>query len=244
MIRRPMPEDFPQHAAVETGRALRIRYGVSHGLIERWIKESGVEPVRRPSVPLQRPAEFARFSGTMTVPQLAAKFGVGTSVAQRWRMELGGKKRVSKAVPDDFEANWRRMSIRALAAHYRRQCMTVVEWARELGLNRKDAPLRVCKPKPAKVAKPRVVRIVKPTKETTKPLKPNAFQNVPVDRVQRDMSAAGQAADYLRRFGPVYRCDWRGLPLADGFFWRRGTAILTDQDLIERADWLRGKEAA
>lgn len=74
-------------------------------------------------------------------------------------------------------------------------------------------------------------------------LKPNAFQTAPVDKFQRDMSAAGQAADFLRKFGPVYRCDVRGRPLADGFFWRRGSAVLSDDELIERADWMRSKAA-
>jgi hypothetical protein len=56
--------------------------------------------------------------------------------------------------------------------------------------------------------------------------------------VGRDMSRAGMAADYLRRFGPIWRCDSRGTQLSDGAFWRRNMAVLTDDEVIERAQHL------
>ena len=53
--------------------------------------------------------------------------------------------------------------------------------------------------------------------------------------VTKDGSRAGIAAEYLRRFGPVYRCDKLGRPDAKGKLWRRGSAILGDDELIDRA---------
>jgi transposase-like protein len=52
----------------------------------------------------------------------------------------------------------------------------------------------------------------------------------------RDVTQAGLAADYLRKFGEVIRCDAVGNPLQDGFFWRRGGRfVLTDDEIIQRA---------
>lgn len=56
-----------------------------------------------------------------------------------------------------------------------------------------------------------------------------------VRRVTKDGSRTGIAAEYLRRFGPVYRCNKIGGPDTKGKLWRRGTAILTDDELIDRA---------
>jgi hypothetical protein len=55
-------------------------------------------------------------------------------------------------------------------------------------------------------------------------------------RAHVEAGEAGQAADFLRRFGPVFRCDADGRQLQDGFFWNRGgRTVLTDEELIERA---------
>lgn len=54
--------------------------------------------------------------------------------------------------------------------------------------------------------------------------------------VNRDTSLAGQAADYLRRFGPVVRCDDRGRYNENGTHWRRNFSVLTADEIIERAE--------
>jgi hypothetical protein len=55
-------------------------------------------------------------------------------------------------------------------------------------------------------------------------------------RAHVEIGEAGQAAEFLRRFGPVFRCDVDGRQLQDGFFWNRGgRTVLTDEELIERA---------
>ena len=52
----------------------------------------------------------------------------------------------------------------------------------------------------------------------------------------RDTSLVGQAADYLRRFGPVVRCDDKGRYSGNGTHWRRGASILMADEIIERAE--------
>lgn len=54
-----------------------------------------------------------------------------------------------------------------------------------------------------------------------------------------EQSVAGRAVDEcLRKYGPVYRCDVAGAPLPDGFFWNRGGRVLSDDDVIARAEAL------
>jgi hypothetical protein len=57
-----------------------------------------------------------------------------------------------------------------------------------------------------------------------------------VEQFHRDMSKAGQAADFLRRLGPVYRCTDLGRADIAGSMWRFGNAVLTADDLIDRAE--------
>lgn len=51
----------------------------------------------------------------------------------------------------------------------------------------------------------------------------------------RDLTLAGQAADFLRRFGSVYRCDVTGKPNSKGTRWKRNYSVLTDDELMHRA---------
>jgi hypothetical protein len=73
------------------------------------------------------------------------------------------------------------------------------------------------------------------------------YQHAARTVVHRDMSAMGQIADYLRYWGPVFRCNANGRADIKGTHWRRGSAVLTDAELTERAiikgfytdDWKR-----
>lgn len=54
----------------------------------------------------------------------------------------------------------------------------------------------------------------------------------------RDMSHAGQAADFLRHSAPIHRCDARGRTQrehANAGFWNRGGFVLTDDEVVRRA---------
>jgi hypothetical protein len=51
----------------------------------------------------------------------------------------------------------------------------------------------------------------------------------------RDMTQPGQAADFLRRLGPVIRCDAAGAYSATGDHWKRNGRVLTADDVVERA---------
>lgn len=55
------------------------------------------------------------------------------------------------------------------------------------------------------------------------------------DHVYVDPSEAGQAAEYLRRFGPVVRCNEGGAYDPAGARWRRGSVVLSAAEIVERA---------
>lgn len=60
---------------------------------------------------------------------------------------------------------------------------------------------------------------------------------------QREQTPAGRAAAFLQHYGPIFRCDVRGMPLQDGFFWSCGRLVLSDDELIERAEEKRARDA-
>jgi hypothetical protein len=90
-----------------------------------------------------------------------------------------------------------------------------MRWRREAGLTGRPEP----------------VKTVKPSRR-----RENAYLVAPVDRASRDTSRAGDAAEYLRRYGPVYRCDVKGRANPRADYWMRGSTVLTDNDIIERAE--------
>ena len=116
-------------------------------------------------------------------------------------------------IPDDFVERWRQHSQEALALHYGYHRSVIGRWVERLGLVRVNTGQAIsgAKPKPRKVAASDMGRAHAP-----------AIIGEPL----RNMSPAGRAADYLRRYGPVFRRD-------DG--WMRATTRLTDAELIVRA---------
>lgn len=76
-----------------------------------------------------------------------------------------------------------------------------------------------------------------PTPKTPRTRKAVHWKQIsrPVVRTQTDCSRPGMAAEYLRRFGPVYRCTALGRFDLKGDMWRRGSVVLTDDEIIDRA---------
>lgn len=178
--------------------------------------------------------------------------------------------RKAEPPPSDFAAQWVGKSIRDLATHYGRSPTTVSDWCAKLGLSRPTGVKLTKLPGPpadfAAAARVMSLRELSAHFGITRERAANWRKTLgiggqsrwstgakpvaaplhiaPVDHHQRDMSPAAQAADYLRRLCAVYRCDVRGRAMADGAFWRRGTAILTDGELMERAKGLGWEQSA
>jgi hypothetical protein len=152
-----------------------------------------------------------------------------------WLSRRGYKPRTDNSPPADFDALYPTMSNGALALHYKRARKTIAAWVKERGLSR---PARVKQEKPAKpAARPKPTLVAKHAW-----VKNGGHKQQPIG-VQRDMSPVGLAVEYLRTLSAVYRCDANGRPDPKcGKFWLRGHTVLTDADVIERADWLRSRE--
>lgn len=153
-----------------------------------------------------------------------------------WIAKPGTRPGDLSHIPEDFAERWQTTSQAALAEHYRRAPATISLWRQRLGLHR---------PRGAHIAKPQATAVVVEPAEPARLIKPNAYQTAPVDRVRRDMSPAGQAADILRRDRwTVFRCDDRGRYAVDGPLWRCGSVVCGDDELIERAERAARRMAA
>ena len=133
-------------------------------------------------------------------------------------------------MPEGFAAMWQTMSNIRLAKHYGRSSSTIHKWVQNCGLKRPDGVRMTAPSKSAPVAKPRLV------------ITAAAGHKPARVEIYRDQSPAGLAVTYLRKLSPVYRCNENGRHDVAGKFWLRGHTVLTDADVIERADWLRSRE--
>jgi len=154
-----------------------------------------------------------------------------------WRSKHGHAPGSVDWIPTDLEQHWHLMNQAALAKHYGRSASTISLWVRRMGLVR-TAEKRFVPVSPKQRAKPKPVAPVK------RPLASHGGGHKPAqfEAPQRDMSPVGLAVEYLRRLSAVYRCTETGRADVAGQFWRRGNSVLTDVDVIERADWLRSRE--
>ena len=224
--------------AVGMSKSAVMRRARLHGL-GKWhgnVKGSPRTTMHRPM-----PADFSTVATKRYVYEVKAHYACGHATLMRWYEEAGVAPRRSKPgkdqtpAPADLAEIAATMSQRDIGEREGVSRDVVARWLKLAGLEprprfqRTSAGLARRDYAPTKVLTT-VESIARPA--VTHGRKSNA----PVDRHQRDMTLVGQAADYLRRFGPVYRCNDRGAQAQGGKFWRRGSAILTDAELIERAE--------
>lgn len=180
----------------------------------------------------------------MAVRRIAALTGLGVKTVQDMVHKLGatGREierndlREPRPAPEDFAAVAVTESSRELCRRYNAGRKLVARWREETGAFLSDAMKREIhgRPhrKPASV-KPVVVKPPKAPKRFITGLVPQA-----VAEIKRDMSRAGLAASFMQRDGWVcHRCtaDGRAMP-GTGSHWRLGRLVVTDAELIERAE--------
>jgi len=119
--------------------------------------------------------------------------------------------------PDDFLSVLHRLGSQGAAKHFNASLSTVTRWRREAGMALHERARR------GKGA------TNNPYRNWSKEFR-HAFA-LP----QRDVTLPGQAADFLRQFGSVHRCDEKGRPNAKGQFWRRNFSVLSDEEIMSRA---------
>lgn len=175
------------------------------------------------------PSDFAIVAPTMPIYKLQKHYRASARVILRW-LRVSGAPRTTftphnkRPVPADLAERAADMHVAALAKHYCVKDETVQRWLAETGCEA------------ARYVRPRKEQ---PTKERAhsegRVLQLRAMNrlNLVTIRVSDD---ADEAADKLRRFCPVTRCDEQGRFDITGKFWRVGRVVLTDAELIERAE--------
>lgn len=137
--------------------------------------------------------------------------GSPISPYSRGRCRRCGYSALVRPVPEDFMVILRQLGSQGAARHYRASLATVTRWRRELDIRPQ-------------------VRAKKGIGQS----RYRGFTERPLMQ-HRDLSQAGQAAEYLRRYGAVYRCDEEGRPNAKGSHWRRNFSVLGDDDVVRQA---------
>ena len=217
-ITRPVPADFATVAPLLYPTQLAAHYSAGFSTVMRWCSETGVKAkqsltgshLHRPC-----PADFAAVCPTMLKFQLRRHYQTSGEAINRWIAETGATPKQPQPtnrlpVPDDFAEQCARHYTAELVRHYGVSLETVNRWAKEAG----------CKPRKFR----NVTNI-------------DRMGNPPRVRIplQRTWTEEDIAADELRRFGPVYRCDDKGRADQKGGFWRIGFGVLTGEELIARA---------
>lgn len=157
------------------------------------------------------PADFAEHAQCSTNSELEERYNCCGDIISRWRREAGvpSKKnmRRSESAPEGFAKVAPTLTKKALRERYHRSGETITRWLDEAGVSCKTFVVGE-----AKVASPR------------------AYTPPPVN-----LAEAIRAATFLQRFGPVTRCNDAGAYDPKGYHWRRGSAVLCADEIIDRA---------
>lgn len=168
-------------------------------------------------------------SSQHTVSDMARILGLSTSVIARACVKFGlTPKRHATNDYSELPKLAQTMHRAELARHYGVTYNTLCEVCQRLGVvpirqseaERREVRLRTCA----------VAR-------AAKPLSPRLKTQFKASSVtdHRPKTNTDLAADYLRRFTHVYRCNERGMPDHKGTHWRYGVSVKTPDELIERA---------
>lgn len=219
--RRSMPADFAERSAGKSLNQIISMYGCGASVAVRWRRElSGEVPVRLSPGPDRRPMpdDFAQHA-LETNKMLAERYRATGGTIKRWREQIGVKVNDPSApveVPQGFRLVAPELTMQELRQRYRRSEAIIYRWCRQASVQ-----LRTIRKKTDKAQRPSLGGMGR-----AKPAPLNQH---------RDMTHAGQAADYLRRFGPVVRCNAGGQYDPTGPCWRRGSTILSADEVIARA---------
>lgn len=191
----------------------------------------------RPGKLRPMPADFSAVAAGRSIRQLMGHYDSSARVISRWLGEAGIKLDTvrcdARPVPDDFASLALTMTRNKLRVHYGCHRKTVARWLAITGLEpvpvgrKRDKEKRPAKARPAPCR-----RHTAPTRQRSYAGPKSAFTMT----LPRDSSIEGQAADHLRRTGPVYRCTASGRANQAGEFWRYGVGMpMTGDEMIERA---------
>lgn len=143
---------------------------------------------------------------------LCTECGEKISPCSRGRCRRCAYSTFKRSVPIDFLIILRARGSLGAARYFKASLSTVTRWRRECGVKPQDRAVKSSAGKSVR----------------------RAFRQTPLAQ-QRDCSAAGLAAEFLRKSSPIFRCDQRGRLNPKGKFWHRGGYVLSDDEVIVRA---------
>ena len=185
------------------------------------------------------PADVEQMLAELSDVEIARQTGASRKTVGNWRERLGVPRNplvkggsYAAPVPEGFEELQAGKSIKELARILKASPHTVRRWLRATGLY--DGRVIECAPRQRHQL-------------TRAPMKSTFIQTATPDRPHIDRSPAGQAAEFLRRFGPVQRCNEQRQYDPAGNYWLRGGFRLNADEIIQRAErlgWTGGRMAA
>lgn len=213
---RPMPEGFPADAFEMAVDELKRKYRAGDTAVRRWRNEVGLPASRQ----VQIPDDFVEVAPRHTRRELKRIYGVGSDRLASWLRQTGASSlnantvRPLRPVPDDFAEVAPTMARYRLRDHYSTDIGIIDRWLAETGL------------KPGRALPAQRIRHIG---MTFRPRTTLASDN-------RQYGVHDQAADLLRKYYPVYRCDERGRANPKGKLWRAGNSLIDGDELLARAD--------
>lgn len=217
-----------KHKIVDVAGWLRVETGVLVSyvdVLDVYYRIAGTKlgrtRVRAPRPHMQMPDDFAENAAGVTSEVLAQRYGCNVETIARFRREAGIKAprptgnlkpRAKRPMPEGFATYAPTMNVMEIRAKTGASAEAVKRWLGEAGVTTRAMKHR-----------------------SSISASPKGFVSRASERVHIECSRAGEAAEYLRRFGPVYRCKPTGAPDAKGSHWRRNNTVLTDEEIIERA---------
>lgn len=214
-----VPDNLVQlYLETRSSEKVAIILGVGSSTVCKWLKDAGVQMnVANTRHPI--PADFAEIAAKpMGITAMAAHWGMDRKVVLRWFKQTGlplpKKYRPQgynkRPVPADFAEHAPHMTQGQLEAAYSASHGVVRRWLGDAGVS------------PRKV-------VVVPIARDRGP----GYVNIAPSQTYGPEDAA---ADTLRKFGAVFRCDERGRADHKGKLWRFGNVVLTGDELIARAE--------
>jgi hypothetical protein len=168
---------------------------------------------------LMPPASIANDWAIMSFRELRKKYKVGGNVLYRWKKELNIPSRkfipkppMKRGVPNDFLDTAPNMGIQSLAMLYSAGTLTIRRWLRE-----------------TKAARPSPLHAMRFSK---------ARDTTSQSKVDLDHE---RAANYMRRHMAVSPCDENGTYKENGAFYRAGSRVVSQKEMIELAERYKNK---
>lgn len=124
-----------------------------------------------------------------------------------------------RPMPSDFPEVIRRLGSKGAAKHYNCSLSHITEWRRKAGLRFRE------RMRPSLLAGTAIAH------RAHRRHSPRAIAHL----ARTCLTQADEAAEFLRKFGAVYRCTPEGIPSAKGSHWKRNFTVLNDEEIIGRA---------